>query len=457
MSGHQHDKISPSVWKITAVAVMGSLLAQLDATIVNVSLSTLATEMHATLSTIQWVTSGYLLALTFILPLSGWLTERIGGKRLYLLCFCTFTLSSGLCGLAWSVNSLIAFRLLQGLSGGLLAPMAQMMIARAAGRQFARIAGYAAFPVLLGPIIGPVIAGVILHYSSWRWLFLVNVPVGILAMVLAVLFLPDDRDEHQYRSLDWLGLLLLSPGLALLLYGAEQSIAAYIGLALVMLVIFLLVENRKGEGALIDLSQFRNRTFSTSSVVQFLSNGVMFAGQMLIPLFLIEYCHQSPAMMGWLLAPLGIGMLISIPMMGALTSRFGIRRVAAGGALLALVATGALTLMAFTTLNLPLLAVALLLRGMGSGAVGLPAVSAVYATVPRERLPMATTTLNVIQRLGGPTLTTLCAVFLTSMQTEKGDPLSSQAWGYAFLLLTTLHAVTFVTAMLLPKENKQRE
>ena len=121
--GRAAGRRDPSIWKVSAVATLGSLLSQLDATIVNVSLSSLATDLHASLATIQWVTSGYLLALTLVLPLSGWLVDRIGAKALYLWCFSAFTLTSALCGLAWSAPSLIVFRVLQGVSGGLLAPI----------------------------------------------------------------------------------------------------------------------------------------------------------------------------------------------------------------------------------------------------------------------------------------------------------------------------------------------
>lgn len=453
--------VDPSVWKITAVAVLGSLLAQLDATIVNVSLSSLALDLHTTLPTIQWVTSGYLLALTFVLPLSGWLVDRIGGKALYLWCFSAFTVSSALCGVAWSAGSLIGFRILQGVSGGLLAPMAQMMMARAAGNQFARIAGYAALPVLLGPLVGPVIAGAILHVASWRWLFLVNLPIGMLAWALAVRFLPNDSEERKRRELDWLGLMLLSPGLALLLFGAEDSgqrggLAA-MAVGCVLLVLFLRVEVRKGDRALIDLNQFRNKVFTVASVSQFLSNGVTFAGQMLIPLFLIEACHQSPAMMGWMLAPLGLGMMVTFPSLGFLTHRFGVRMVAAAGAFLALGATLALAGLANSGLNLLVLIPVLFIRGMGQGAVGLPAISAAYASIKRQDLPMATTTLNIVQRLGGPTLTTLCAWFLARMLDVPKSHLALNAWTFAFLLLAALHTLTLLAALALPVRASQME
>jgi EmrB/QacA subfamily drug resistance transporter len=448
------ESLDPSVWKITAVAVLGSLLAQLDATIVNVSLSSLASDLHASLPTIQWVTSGYLLALTLVLPLNGWLVDRIGGKALYLWCFSAFTMSSALCGLAWSAGSLIGFRILQGVSGGLLAPMAQMMMARAAGSQFTRIAGYAALPILLGPLVGPVIAGTILHYSSWRWLFLVNLPVGVLAMALAMLFLPNDREERKWRELDWVGLVLLSPGLALLLFGAEH-IGQRAGLAAIatgglLLVLFLRVEAGKGERALIDLNQFRSKVFTVASVSQFLSNGVMFAGQMLIPLFLVDACGRSPAMMGWMLAPLGLGMMVTYPSLGFLTSRFGVRMVATGGASLALGATLALVWLATHGLDFLILVPALFIRGMGQGAVGLPAISAAYASIARHDLPMATTTLNIVQRLGGPTLTTLCAFFLARMLEAHAGNVELNAWALAFLFLAALHTLTLLAAFRLP-------
>jgi len=451
-------KLDAAVWKIVAVVIIGSLLAQLDATIVNVSLSNLAQDLHTTLSTIQWVTSAYLLALTFVLPLSGWLVDRIGARALYLWCFALFTASSVLCALAWSAPSLIGLRILQGASGGLLAPLAQMTIRRAAGVHFTRVAGYAALPVLLGPLLGPVLAGAILHALSWRWLFLVNLPVGLLGWLLALRWLPDDLDERRPRALDWLGLLLLSPGLALLLVGAERIGNAHTGSAAgwamaggaVLLTLFWRVQKRKGEHALIDLGQFRGRVFRVAAAAQFLTNGVSFAGQMLIPLFLIDACGQSPAAMGWLLAPLGLGMMVSYPSLGALVARFGARAVALGGALLALAGTLFLVWQAGHTLALWLLLPALFLRGVGQGAVGLPAISAAYSRIERRDLAMATTTLNIVQRLGGPTLTTLCAVALGWLLARRVQAFGLDAWAWAFALLSGLHALCALAAAGLP-------
>ena len=165
-------KLDPGLWKIIGVVFLGPLMAQLDSTIVNVSLFSIQDALHASISSAQWVISGYLLALALMLPLNGWIVDRLGAKRLYLLCFSTFTFASVLCGEASTMDQLVCARLLQGLSGGLLAPLSQMMLARVAGtHNMARVIGYAATPVLLAPTLGPIVAGVILKYLSWPWLF----------------------------------------------------------------------------------------------------------------------------------------------------------------------------------------------------------------------------------------------------------------------------------------------
>lgn len=438
-----------------AVAVLGSLMGQVDATVVNVSLSSLAVSLHSSLAAIQWVTSGYLLAMALMLPLNSWLVGRIGAKSLYLWCFPIFTLSSALCGLAWSADSLIAFRVLQGMSGGLMAPLAQMMMARSAGRHMARVLSYAAMPILLGPLLGPVLAGAILQYASWRWLFLVNVPVGLLAIAFAIRFLPDDRAEARKQDLDFAGFSLLSPGLVLFLYSADH-ISERIGIAalaaaLVLLTAFVKVATVKGNRALVDLQLFRSRIFSASVGTQFLSNGIAFAGQMMIPIYLIRMCGRSPSATGWLMAPLGLGMMFSYPKIGAFTERFGIRKVAAIGAFLSFAGTVPFLYVASHGFSMALLVATLFVRGIGLSGVGIPSITSAYASVSREDLPMATTSLNIVQRLGGPTMTTMCATFLGWKLAVAHTPASmAGAFTWGFVLLCSFHALLFIAALRLP-------
>ncbi len=450
----QADRLAPGVWKVVCVAAIGSFMAQLDATVVNVSLASLAADLRVSLSAIQWVTSGYLLALALTLPLNGWLVDRIGAKALYLWCFSAFTLASALCGVAWSAESLIGFRILQGMSGGLLAPMAQMMIARAAGKQMAQVVAVAALPVLLAPLLGPVIAGAILQFASWRWLFLINLPVGVLALALAAAFLPNDREETRPRGLDLVGLALLSPGLVLFLYGSdhwgERIGLAALAVSIVMFALFYRSARAKGCAALIDLRLLKGRVFSASIAAMFMLNGITFAGQMLIPIYLVRSCGLSPSRTGWLLAPLGLGMMCTYPFMGRLTKRFGIRKLAACGALLALAGTLPLVLLARHGLIVSVLAASLFIRGVGVSAIGIPSITSGYASVARQDLPMATTAMNIVQRLGGPTLTTLCAAFLGWRLSAAGLASTSGAFIATFSLLCALHALLFLATLRLP-------
>ena len=433
----------------------GPFLTSMDSTVVNVSLSSLARELHSSLTDIQWVTSGYLLALALMLPLSGWLVDRIGARNLYLICFSSFTGASVFCGLAWSTPSLIGFRVLQGIVGGLLAPMAQMMVARAAGKQMARVMGYAVLPIMIGPIFGPVLAGSILHHASWRWLFYINLPIGLLAITLALLWLPNDQEKTNRRTFNFAGFAMLSPGLVLFLYGLDHTshrIGQFsLGIAVLLLVAFVAYAMHKGSHALIDVRLFRRPAFSAAASTQFLSNGAVFAGQLLVPLYLMDVCHFSPTSTGWLLAPVGLGMLCSYPLMGILTDRFGVRRVSASGAFLALLGTLPFAFMAQYRLMIPVLAVALFIRGAGLGSINIPSISAAYASVAKKDLPMATTAINIVQRLGGPVMTTLVAIFLEwKLVPDRSSVMVMKPFAAAFWLLSGIHGLAFLSAMRLP-------
>lgn len=448
------DKLAPGVWKVVLVVLLGPFMTSLDSTVVNVSMSTLASELHSTISATQWIISGYLLSLALMLPLSGWLVDRVGAKRIYIGCFTAFTIASVLCGVSQNMGQLILFRVLQGMAGGLLAPMAQMMMARIAGRQLAKVMGYSVMPILLAPILGPVIAGAILQQLNWRWLFYLNLPIGILALILAVILLPSDEDSLFVRPFDLPGFLLLSPGLALLLYGLENAghgeVPTSLFLAVPLLLAFLIYAKYKGKAALIDIALFKEPIFRTASITQFFSNAVTFAGQMLTPLYLINACHLSAAQTGMLVAPTGVGMMISYPMMGYLTEKFGCRAVSAGGALIALIGTLPFIWMAEYGLNTWLLCFTLFLRGVGLGAINIPSMSAAYASVSKDKLAIATTAINIVQRLGGPIATTLAALVLEAAGGVSPGANTSHAFMMAFAFLSLIQVVDFISACFLP-------
>jgi EmrB/QacA subfamily drug resistance transporter len=457
MSG-RNIGVDALVWKVSIVAVIGPFMTQVDSTVVNVSLSAISHALDSSIATAQWIVSGYLLAMALMLPLNGWLVDRIGAKRLYLVGFSSFTLTSVLCGAAQTMPQLIGARVFQGLLGGLLAPMTQMMIARTAGKNMARVMGYATLPILLGPILGPVLAGAVLAHSTWSWLFYLNVPVGILGVALAWLLLPDDTLAPQKRPFDFLGFVLISPGLVAVIYGL-QNVSSTEGRWLlfagyVCLAGFLLHSARKGNSALIDVRIFANRTFSVAAATQFFANGVMFGRQLVVPLYLIAGCGLPAVLAGWLVASTGVGMMCSFPLMGSLTERFGCRRVAAGGAFLAFLSTLSFLWMTAHQFSSTCAAMSLFMAGAGQGTISIPSISAAYSSIPEARLPVANTALNIAQRVGGPMVTTLLAmvISLTTQGSANGEP---RQFLLPFAALSALHLLAFVAALLLPLQTQR--
>ncbi len=453
---NRQPAIDPKIWKIAIVVLFGPLMSNLDSTVVNVSLHTLSRELNTALSTIQWVTTGYLLALALTLPMTGWAVDRFGTKRVYLFCFTAFTLTSLLCGFATSASALIVFRLMQGMTGGLLAPMAQMTIARAAGVHMGRVMGLMVMPILLGPILGPTLAGAILQHASWRWLFFINLPVGVLATILASIVLPTDQSSDTRRRFDFLGFALLAPGLVMLLYGLEalesrnSSLAltlAELAFAATLVLLFITHSLRSKAAALIDARLFGRRVFSISAITQFGANATAFGGQLLLPLYLLTDRNMSVGKTGLVLGATGLGALCTYPFVGALSERFGARTVAGAGALLALCGT-----LPFALLDnnlFPLIAVvsALVVRGVGMSAINIPSMTSAYTSVPADALPVATTALNIVQRLGGPIGTAALAVFLHSRLSNH----AAAAFSQTFWLLCAIHALSLGSALLLPK------
>jgi EmrB/QacA subfamily drug resistance transporter len=369
----------------------------------------------------------------------------------FLGCFAVFILGSVLSGSAVSITMLIASRVLQGIAGGLMAPMMQMMMARHAGRHMARVIGVAAMPVMVGQMLGPSLGGLILTYASWHWLFFVNVPVGLLAIAFAWRVLP--RDETTLaRRLDLLGFLLLSPGLALLLQGlvslahGDGGFPVGLPVSLLLLAGFVVHATRRPAAALIDLRLFARRVFRAAAATQFLSNALNFGGQLLMPLYFLNVRGASPGVTGLLVAPTALGMFIALPVMGRLSERFGARAISGSGALVALIGTLPFALAGPDT-SLWLLCVALFVRGFGVGSITIPSAAAAYASIPRESLSTATTAINICQRFGGPVGTTVLALFLQNALTKT--PLA-EAYDATFWVLAYMAAACILAATQLP-------
>jgi EmrB/QacA subfamily drug resistance transporter len=452
------DRIDPYVWRVSLVVLIGSVMSILDTTIVNVALSTLGRDLHSTVSQIQWVVTGYLLALAAVIPVTGWAARRFGAKRVYLMSLVLFTAGSALCGLASSTGQLVLFRVLQGAGGGMLMPVGQMMMAEAAGpKRMGRVMSIVAVPVMLAPILGPTIGGLIIQNASWRWIFYVNVPIGVIAVIAALRTLPSVKPEKT-DALDFRGLVLMSAGLALFTYGLAEigTTASFTATRVLLpcvsglvLVAAFAVHALRVPRPLLDLRLFRRPTFSSASIAMFFLAAALFGGMILLPLYWQQIRHASVVDAGLLMAPQGVGAALSMPFAGKLTDRHG------GGpiALIGVTVTALLTIpFAFVGIHTSAvwLSFVMFVRGTGIGFGFMPAMTAAFASLERSELSDATPQLNVLQRVGGSLGTAVLAVVLQrELSGAHTLEAAASAYGVAFWASAALAAVAFVPCLVL--------
>ena len=454
----QQTGISAHVWRVSAVVVIGSIMSILDTTIVNVALATLSHKLHASISEIQWVVTGYMLSLAAVIPVSGWAARRFGAKQVYLLSLVLFTAGSALCGLATSSTELIIFRVLQGIGGGMILPVAQLIMAEAAGpERMGRVMSVIAVPAMLAPILGPTLGGLIIQNTSWRWIFYVNVPIGAIGFITALRMLPR-VERGKVDRLDVRGLLLMATGLPLFTYGlAEVGITGSFGspkvilpcLAGIALIALFALHALRVPKPLLDLRLYRRPTFSSASIAMFCLAAALFGGMILLPLYWQDVRLESVVDTGLLTAPQGIGAALAMPFAGKLTDRIGGGIPALFGVTLCALATIPFGLIGAHT-SIVWLSFAMFLRGIGIGFGFMPTMAAAFASLNRSELANATPQLNVLQRVGGSIGTAVLAVVLQRALTHA-HTLSAAAHGYgtAFWASAILAALGIVPAYIL--------
>ncbi|MEV4575443.1 MDR family MFS transporter [Nonomuraea jabiensis] len=404
---------------LTATVLVGAMAALLDTTIVAVALDELARDLAAPVTVIQWVTTSYVLAMTAVIPLVGWSVGRFGARAVWLTALGLFLLGSILCGAAWSAGSLIAFRALQGLGGGMILPVTQLVLARAAGpERLGRVMGTVGFVGQIAPISGPVLGGVLIDGWGWRWIFLVNVPLVLVSMAMTWRWFPRD-EERDERRLDLVGLLLLPAGVVALLHaltGLETR--AGIGAATLtavagagLLTAFIARSLRRAEESLLDLRLFADRAFRSGTVMMFVLGVTSWGPMFLLPLYYQRLHSLSALDAGLALAPQTLGIALASLLVGRYADRLPPRPLALAG--MAAATLGTLPFV-FATLDTDplLLSVALLLRGAGFGVASLPVSVAVYRTLRPAAIPDATSASTIVQRIGAATGTALMAVIL---------------------------------------------
>jgi EmrB/QacA subfamily drug resistance transporter len=433
------DRLDPQARSVAMVLIVGGLAVVFDTTIVSVALHTLVAQLHTSVATIQWVSTGYLLALGVTIPLVGWAQGRFGGKRLWMFALLVFLAGSIASSLAWNAPSLIAFRVVQGIGGGVMLPLMSTLVMQAAGgKALGRTMSVVSLPAVLGPILGPVLGGVILHWLDWRWLFWVNVPLCAVGFVLAWRMLPADNQPYGPR-LDVLGFALLSPGIVGTLYGlsnasrsggfASADVLVPMLLGTALLGAFAIYATRLGERALVDVRLFAHRAVASASALLFLSGAALYGAMLLLPLYFQDVRGVDALGAGLLLVPQGIGTLFSRSLAGRLTDALGAKWVSLSGFAIVGAATVPFALATADTHDWVLMT-ALLVRGFGLGAVTIPLMTVAFLGLNRPDIPHASIITRIAQQIGGSFGVALLAVILDGALAHAPANVNSSATAF---------------------------
>ncbi len=378
-------------WLVAIVFVTGLFMDIMDSTIVNVALPTLGRDFHAPTTTLEWVVTAYLLSLAVWIPASGWVGDRFGTKRVFMFALAMFSIGSALCGRAWSIDSLIFFRVLQGIGGGMMTPVGTAMLFRAfPPHERATASAVLVIPTAIAPTIGPILGGWLVDHASWRWIFYINPPVGLAGFIFAFFVLKEHTEENVGRF-DVPGFLLGGAGLPLLLYALSQGPSAgwssprvwMSGVAgLVLLATLVVVELRMRE-PMLALRLFSDRMFRNGNLVVFMIFGAMMGLLFLLPLFLQELMGLSAFQSGLTTFPQAMGMAAVAQVSSRLYPRIGPRRMIAAS-MIGVTIVSALFLLVDLNTSQWWIRGLMLLRGMTMGIGMVPMQAATYATISRE-------------------------------------------------------------------------
>jgi EmrB/QacA subfamily drug resistance transporter len=411
---------------VAGVVMLGAVMSILATTVVNVAIDHLAVAFHSSLTEIQWVITGYTLALATVIPLSGWAADRFGTKRIYMTSLVLFTLGSVLSGLAWSAGTLIFFRILQGFGGGMIMPAVMTILTRKAGpHRMGRVMGVLGVPMLIAPILGPILGGWLVDNASWRWIFFINLPIGIVAFILALIVLEPDQPQPAHR-LDWLGMMLLSPGLAVFIFGLAESSTYGFGsfrswgptLAGVVLIAAWFVHSWRSPNPLIDLRTFAHTRAGAAAGTFLLFAISVFGTMLLVPLYYQSVRGASALQAGALMAPGGVGAMLLMPVSGKLTDRYGPTWLPAAG--LPFVAIGLIPFALVTAhTSYAVLIAGNFVQGIGMGLAMMPNMTAAMQAVPLAAIARTSTAMNIIRQAGASIGTAVLSVILASAITAN--------------------------------------
>ena len=428
-------------WQATLVIALGLLMAVLDNTIVSVVLPEIARAYHTDFQTITWVGTGYFLATAAVIPIVGYLSDRIGTKTIFLITLALFTIGSGLCVIAPNEKFLIAFRVLQGIGGGAMLPIAMAIIFRMFGpTERAGAISILMVPLLLGPAFGPTLGGYLATNFSWNAIFTINLPIGVVAFILALIVLRNNKAERESngqeqgvsKGLDVPGLVLSMAAFTTLVYGINQAgtrgwgdalVVSFLVGGAVLLIAFIIVELRVKD-PVMDVRLFRNYTFTMANILTWTTTAVLFGSLFILPLFFESVQGLSAFSTGEILITQGLAMAVGLAIGGKLYNKVGPRVLAVAGLAVATISMIGFTRMDTGTTGADL-QLWLILRGLGLGLVAQPLQTLAVSVVSNRQMAKASSLISSTKVIFGAVGVAVLTTFLTQRGTMYGGQIAA--------------------------------
>ncbi len=394
-------------WLVAIVFIFGLFMDMVDTTVINVAVPQLSRDFNATTSQVEWTVTGYLLSLALFIPAAGYLSDRFGTKRCFLFAIAIFVAASALCGQAHSLNELIAFRFLQGMGGGMMTPVGTAMLSREfPGAERAKASAIMSIPLVLAPLIGPVVGGYFVTYVTWRWIFYLNLPIGVAGFLFALKVLKEHREPYAREGFDFIGLVTGGAGAALLLFALSEAATAGwtaprvvgSGLAGIVLGVVFVLQELRAHPPIIDVRLFSRPLFTQGNLIM-LPAFAMFSGFLFImTLYLQELQGWSPLQAGLITAPAALGAAISLPLASHYYGRIGPKKMLIGGTLCSLLA---ILPFGFLTATTPLVIVIALLciRRLPFSFASVAAQTVIYGPLESEKQGAASSAYNTIRQV----------------------------------------------------------
>ncbi|MFC4306751.1 MDR family MFS transporter [Cohnella boryungensis] len=455
-----------------AAIIVGMIMVILDSTIVNNAIPRLVEHFDTDLKTIQWTVTGYTLALSAVIPLAGWMSDKFGSKHVFMITIALFTIGSVLCGIAQTPEQLILFRIVQGLGGGMVGPIGMAMVFKLAPpERRGSVMGVLGIPLLMAPAFGPVLSGWLVDSVSWHWIFIINLPIGIVAFILGYKYLPKS-DRHAAPHLDVLGMCLAPIAFSMLAYGVSEgganwtSISTITGLTVggLALILFIFVELAQKQ-PLLELKVFKSSDFTRSIVLTWIVQLALFGAMLMIPLYLQGVMHYTALETGWILMPYALCAGIGMPISGRLFDKIGARPLAFAG--LAVVSVS-LFILSGISVDTSLWAIILCIctMGLGMGFSMMPLNTHVLNSAPHRLVsrvtPLTTAAQQVVVSFAVAGLTGYLTSQIASRAASVGadaNPLNAVVAGYGdtFFLSACLVTAGVALTLLLRKPKKHAE